>query len=174
MIFPDAAQFRLTVAHRTDSGEADFFEVTGPPAVVDLPGVVNGAFYWLVEGGHSEVNVGQPASQPRFPGPNGSGFQVASWPAQSAGKPIDYGLLGPTFGENGQGGDPAMHATDTIDYGVILSGKVDLELPGGKLRTVGPGDLIVMGGVPHTWKNRYDEDCIYAVVTIGFNKPHDC
>lgn len=47
-----------------------------------------------------------------------------------------------------------MHATDSIDYEVVLSGKVDMELPGGKVRTLKPGDLLVMGGVPHAWKNR--------------------
>ena len=46
----------------------------------------------------------------------------------------------------GDDGDPAMHASDTIDYEVVISGKVDLELPGGKKRTLGPGDLLVMAG----------------------------
>ena len=47
---------------------------------------------------------------------------------------------------------------------------MDLELPGGKKRTLGPGDLLVMAGVPHAWKNPYDEDCVYIVVTIGYNQ----
>jgi quercetin dioxygenase-like cupin family protein len=48
---------------------------------------------------------------------------------------------------------------------------VDLVLPGGKKRTLVPGDLLVMAGVPHAWKNPYDEDCVYVVVTVGFNTP---
>jgi hypothetical protein len=38
------------------------------------------------------------------------------------------------------------------------------------VQTVQAGDLPVMGGVPHAWKNRYDEDCLFVSVTIDFNK----
>ena len=69
----------------------------------------------------------------------------------------------------GQDGAAAMHASDTIDYNIVLSGKIDLELPSGKVHTLVPGDLLVMAGVPHAWKNRYDEDCIFLAVTIGYN-----
>lgn len=169
MTFPDPQQFRLVVAGTNESGEADFLEVDGP-ALRHVPGVTRGAFYWAVEGGHSRANFGAPPEIMKLAGPNGSTFGVNSFPARSAGKPIDIGKLNPDM-KVGQGGDPAMHSSDTIDYEVIISGKVDLELPGGKVRTLERGDLVVMAGVPHAWKNPYDEDCVYAVVTIGYNEP---
>lgn len=167
MTFPDPRKFRLVVAGTTDSGETDFLEV-GDPATIDVPDVAVGAFYWAIEGGHSRENIGRPPSTVQLAGPNGSTFGVNSFPARSAGKGISIEEIDPTF-ETGHGGDPAMHASDTVDYEVVLSGKVDLELPGGKKRTLVPGDLLVMAGVPHAWKNPYDEDCVYAVVTIGYN-----
>lgn len=168
MTFPHSNEFRLVVAGTNEAGEPDFLDVDGP-AKVHVPGVVDAAFYWGVEGGHSKENIGRPPSDVRLAGPNGSTFGVNTFPARSAQNEIDINEIDPTM-DAGQGGDPAMHASDTIDYEIVISGKVDLELPGGKVRTLGPGDLLVMGGVTHAWRNPYDEDCVYVVVTIGFNQ----
>ena len=58
-----------------------------------------------------------------------------------------------------------MHATDTIDYLVILSGRVTLVLEEGEA-DLGPGDLVVDRGVVHGWRNPYDEPCVAAVVNL--------
>lgn len=58
-----------------------------------------------------------------------------------------------------------MHATDTIDYLVILSGRVTLVLEEGEA-DLGPGDLVVDRGVPHGWRNPHEEPCIAAVVNL--------
>ena len=167
MTFPDPAGFRLIVAGPTESGESAFLDVDGP-AVFEIPGVASGAFYWTVEGGHGKENIGRPPSRVQLAGPNGSTFGISSFKARSAGTDVDVETIDASL-EAVQGSDPAMHTSDTIDYEVIISGKVDLELPGGKKQTLGRGDLLVMGGVPHAWKNPYDEDCVYIVVTVGYN-----
>lgn len=167
MTFPDPTKFRLVVAGLSESGQPDFLEV-GPPATIDVPGIAKGAFYWAVAGGHSRENFGSPPSSVELAGPNGSTFGVNSFPARSAGKTVDMNAIDPAM-ESGQDGDPAMHSSETIDYEVVISGKVDVDLPGGKSRTLEPGDLLVMAGVTHAWRNPYDEDCVYLVITIGFN-----
>ena len=58
-----------------------------------------------------------------------------------------------------------MHATDTIDYLVILSGRVTLVLENGEAE-LGAGDFVVDRGVMHGWRNPHDEPCIAAVVNI--------
>ncbi len=58
-----------------------------------------------------------------------------------------------------------MHATDTIDYLVILSGRVTLVVENGEA-DLGPGDLIVDRGVLHGWRNDSDEPCIAAGVNL--------
>ena len=63
------------------------------------------------------------------------------------------------------GTDALMHATDTIDYLVILSGHVTLELEAGEA-ALGPGDFVVDRGVMHGWRNDGDEPCIAAVVNL--------
>lgn len=58
-----------------------------------------------------------------------------------------------------------MHATDTIDYLVVLSGRVTLVLEAGEAE-LGPGDLVVDRGVIHGWRNPHDEPCVAAVVNL--------
>lgn len=58
-----------------------------------------------------------------------------------------------------------MHATDTIDYLVILSGHVTLVTEQGEA-DLGPGDLVVDRGVLHGWRNLGSEHCIAIAVNI--------
>lgn len=58
-----------------------------------------------------------------------------------------------------------MHATDTIDYLVVLKGRVCMVLETGEV-TVGPGDFMVVRGVMHGWRNPFDEPCVCAVVNL--------
>jgi quercetin dioxygenase-like cupin family protein len=46
------------------------------------------------------------------------------------------------------------HRTETLDYSIVLSGEIDVEFDSGQVVTMKPGDVIVMRGVTHTWKNR--------------------
>ncbi|MGE3771353.1 MAG: cupin domain-containing protein [Gammaproteobacteria bacterium] len=50
----------------------------------------------------------------------------------------------------------AWHATNSIDYVVVLSGRVMLELETGGVE-LGAGDLIVDRGVTHSWRAIGDE-----------------
>jgi quercetin dioxygenase-like cupin family protein len=63
------------------------------------------------------------------------------------------------------GAEAFMHATDTIDYLVIISGQVTLVLEEGEAQ-LGPGDLVVDRGVMHAWRNDTDAPCIAAVVNL--------
>jgi len=63
------------------------------------------------------------------------------------------------------GAEAYMHATDTIDYLVILSGEVTLVLEGGEA-ALGPGDFVVDRGVMHGWRNDGAVPCVAAVVNL--------
>jgi mannose-6-phosphate isomerase-like protein (cupin superfamily) len=58
-----------------------------------------------------------------------------------------------------------MHATDTIDYLVILSGQVTLVTEKGEA-DLGPGDFVVDRGVVHGWRNPHEEPCVAVAVNI--------
>jgi quercetin dioxygenase-like cupin family protein len=70
-----------------------------------------------------------------------------------------------TICEFAPGFEAFMHATDTIDYLVVLRGRVTLVLETGET-TLGPGDFLVDRGVQHAWRNDFEELCICAVVNL--------
>ena len=51
------------------------------------------------------------------------------------------------------GGTSPMHRTNSIDYGIILSGEVELELDDGATTLLGSGDIVVQRGTIHLWRN---------------------
>lgn len=60
---------------------------------------------------------------------------------------------------------PGMHATDTIDYLVVVKGKVVLVTETGET-VCDAGDLIVDRGVLHGWRNDGAEPALLALVMI--------
>lgn len=66
--------------------------------------------------------------------------------------------------------DPGMHTTDTIDFEVVLSGEVILELDGGAERRLRPGDTVVQNGTRHRWRNEGAEPAVLAVFMVGAHR----
>lgn len=62
---------------------------------------------------------------------------------------------------------PGMHRTATIDYEVVLAGRVGLELDDGVEVVLEPGDVVVQNGTRHRWHNRGSEPATMIVVVIG-------
>jgi quercetin dioxygenase-like cupin family protein len=50
-------------------------------------------------------------------------------------------------------GRSPMHRTHSLDYGIILRGRVDLELDGGEVLHLHSGDIVVQRGTSHLWFN---------------------
>ncbi len=59
-----------------------------------------------------------------------------------------------------------MHRTESLDYAVVLSGEIDMELD---LQTVTlrAGDVVVQRGTVHNWINRGTEPCVMAFVLVA-------
>jgi mannose-6-phosphate isomerase-like protein (cupin superfamily) len=66
--------------------------------------------------------------------------------------------------------DPGMHTTDTIDFEVVLSGEVILELDDGAETVLRAGDTVVQNGTRHRWKNSGTEPALVAVFLIGAHR----
>jgi mannose-6-phosphate isomerase-like protein (cupin superfamily) len=62
---------------------------------------------------------------------------------------------------------PGMHTTATVDFEVVLSGSVTLELDDGAMVTLGPGDTVVQNGTRHRWSNAGDGPAVIAVFLCG-------
>jgi len=50
--------------------------------------------------------------------------------------------------------DPAMHKTNTVDYGVVYEGEIWLELDDTKTIHLKRGDVVVQNGTRHAWRNK--------------------
>jgi quercetin dioxygenase-like cupin family protein len=53
-----------------------------------------------------------------------------------------------------------MHRTNSLDYGIVISGQLELELDDGVKTLLGPGDIVIQRGTMHLWRNPSDsENC---------------
>ena len=46
-----------------------------------------------------------------------------------------------------------LHSSPTVDAGLVVSGSVELALPGGAVTTLAAGDSFVLRGIDHSWTN---------------------
>jgi quercetin dioxygenase-like cupin family protein len=58
------------------------------------------------------------------------------------------------------------HRTETLDYEIVLSGEIDVEFDSGQVVTMKQGDVIVMRGVTHCWKNKGTVPAVMAFILI--------
>ena len=61
---------------------------------------------------------------------------------------------------------PRNHRTDSIDYAVVMSGEVDMELDDTKVH-LKAGDVLVQRGTIHNWVNLGTEPCVIAFALIA-------
>jgi hypothetical protein len=157
--------YRMVVAGLDDKGAAVFLDQL-PPAARTIPGTSSSAYYWRVIGAHSvPTSVGGPATWPGPASKDGSAVAIVRIAAGANTKRDLSEFLDDKA--HGARANDGMHATHTIDYEMILSGKIDFVLPGEQRRTLHTGDLLVVTGAPHLWDNPYDEDCVYLSITIA-------
>lgn len=66
----------------------------------------------------------------------------------------------------GPGVAPRNHRTDSIDYAVVISGEIDMELDVGKVH-LKAGDVLVQRGTIHNWVNTGSEPCVIAFTLVS-------
>jgi quercetin dioxygenase-like cupin family protein len=66
----------------------------------------------------------------------------------------------------GPGVAPRNHRTDSIDYGTVLSGEIDMELDGSSVH-LKAGDVLVQRGTIHNWVNKGQVPCVIAFVLVA-------
>ncbi len=60
-----------------------------------------------------------------------------------------------------------MHTTDTVDFDVVVSGEVWLELDDGAEKLLKAGDSVVQNGTKHAWHNRSAAPSVLAICLLG-------
>jgi quercetin dioxygenase-like cupin family protein len=66
----------------------------------------------------------------------------------------------------GPGVAPRNHRTDSIDYAVVMSGEIDMDLDGTTIH-LKAGDVLVQRGTVHNWINKGTEPCVIAFTLVS-------
>ena len=156
-------------------------EALPPHTLAMMPGA---EFYqvWGTEGAlRSPVTDPQPDNRAFFPGPGGTRFGLLSFPPDTApdpdAPPPDEarvtamtteaedklpGLIG-AFEPDA----PGMHQTVTLDYAIVVSGELWVELDDGAEVHLPTGTCVVQNGARHAWRNRGDVPATLAYVILA-------
>lgn len=169
---------RRVVTGHDANGEAVFAsdESVEPITVTLVPGI---EFYrlWGADQPRRFPDDGsEPANPNYFPPLGGFRFGLFSLAPDSTSFPEDFDMEAaiselneklPGLGDHLEPDNPGMHATATIDYEYVVSGRCVLELDNGATRELGPGDTVIQNGTRHAWRNPYDEPCVIVFALIG-------
>ncbi len=66
-----------------------------------------------------------------------------------------------------------FHRTSSIDYGIVISGKIELELDNQVVTTVEAGGIIVQRGTIHKWRNPSSHERCRIVFVLIEAKPFE-
>lgn len=71
------------------------------------------------------------------------------------------------------GASSPLHRTDSIDYGIIISGEIELELENKVSKRIGAGEIIIQRGTLHKWKNPSETEVCRIVFVLIEAKPYE-
>jgi quercetin dioxygenase-like cupin family protein len=63
------------------------------------------------------------------------------------------------------GAAPRNHRTDSVDFAVVISGEIDMDLDGTMVH-LKAGDVLVQRGTIHNWFNNSDKPCVIAFTLV--------
>lgn len=84
---------------------------------------------------------------------------------QAAGS--EYAQRLPGLAELMEAENPGMHATDTIDYDIVLEGEITVEFDDGACVDLKTGDVLIQYGTRHGWRNRTNKPAKMIFVLVG-------
>ena len=68
----------------------------------------------------------------------------------------------------GPGVSPRNHRTDSVDYAVVMSGEIDMQLDDATVH-LKAGDVLVQRGTIHNWVNNGTVPCVIAFTLVSAN-----
>lgn len=106
-----------------------------------------GCVFWTTDRAPADNSAQQDAAlaDPKACFPNGSVFRIIEYEPGCAAR---------------------VHRTSTVDYAIVLSGEIDMELDDTTVH-LAAGDVLVQRGTVHNWVNNGAEPCIVSFVLLG-------
>jgi len=160
-----------------DSDGKSYVVLDGPTTgSVDL-GAITLDDVWVDDPGNPDPDASRDpvaASLALVAPPGGSVVRVGTlFPANRSDMPSDEAIAADLqrwdmadVMEEGERGEEGWHTTQTIDYGIILSGRVELGLDDGWVE-LGPGDVVVQRATRHAWRLVGEDPCRIAWILIS-------
>lgn len=170
---------RRVVTGHDAAGKAVF--VSDERVAPIIPSLLPGNEFHRLWGGdeapHFPDDGSRPDDRAYFPPVGGYRFGFFTIPPDGgAGAPPDLDMMAalaefdellPGLASHMEVDNPGMHTTATIDFEVVLSGHVRLELDDGATVELGPGDTVVQNGTRHRWSNTGTDPAVLAVFICG-------
>jgi mannose-6-phosphate isomerase-like protein (cupin superfamily) len=175
---------RRVVTGHNETGKSVFVSDSEAPRVASIRGIpdLEMVEIWATDDIPTiPVGKGDPTVKMSslVPEPEGTRFRIGRFPpgrvfVQAIEEGFDltaalqeYSKKIPGLAEATEAEHPGMHTTDTIDYGVVISGEIWLELDDGAEVHLEQGDCVVQNGTRHAWRNRSSEPCVMAFAMVG-------
>ena len=155
----------------SSDGSSDFVS-NAPARPVEAEALAGFTFYplWATE---DHVSLPDDEVRQYFPGPDGTRLVGVTWApatdggaAHPGGDPAEAEALLPGLLGVFEDGTP-FHTTDSIDYGICLSGEMWLLLDDGREARITPGTVVVQRGTRHAWENRSDAPATMVFAQVG-------
>lgn len=71
------------------------------------------------------------------------------------------------------GASSPMHRSASIDYGIVISGEIELELDDKVFKKIGPGGITIQNGTIHKWRNPDPNEICRIVFVLIEAKPFE-
>lgn len=71
----------------------------------------------------------------------------------------------------GPGNIPLMHRTQSLDYGIVLEGVVEMRLDDGSVTILNKGDIAVQRGTMHEWSNHHKNEWARMLFVLQDSEP---
>jgi len=172
---------RRVVTGHDATGKAIVIEDGPAPVVHTIPNRPN---YWITQIWMTDASpvpidsvTADPTSRPLRiePTDHGTVIRVVEFPPEADFiKNFDARAAKASFTAFGSGSastvregslHPLMHRTETLDYGIVLSGEICMVLDD-SVTTLKAGDVVVQRGTNHAWSNRSSAPCKMAFILI--------
>ncbi len=165
---------RRIVTGHNEQGQAVIVSDAAPATIIDFKAIPGTVFYeiWNTNASPAPIpvlndNGDDPTLRPvqLHPTPQGSIIRFVDIPPDSTQENITLADIAAGFAHIGaasaathQDDSPhkLMHRTETIDYGILISGELWLVLDEGETK-LNVGDVVIQRGTNHAWANRSNE-----------------
>jgi hypothetical protein len=160
-----------------DANGKSYVDIDGPGAHVMDEGGAGVAEFWVTDATPADnLTKGDSAKRPmRLEPPDGGSvfrfFALAPEDETLSARELEehaaalFAAIGGSHCRVDTSRHPSMHTTRTVDYIILLSGKVTLLLDKGEV-DLKPFDVVVQRGTNHGWVNRGTEPALLAAILI--------